>query len=72
MSQSSTPSDLPPQIPGTPGGLQRAICLLGNRTKSDLNPKSRQELIQLLGTYPNVKQAQQWKQSLKQVTKGRS
>jgi len=47
-------SDLPPKLPSTSEALQRAILLLGNRTKTELTDKSRRELEQLLGTYPSV------------------
>ncbi len=65
-------SDLPPKLPSTSEALQRAILLLGNRTKTELTDKSRQELVELLGTYPTVEKAAQWKQRLKQIVKQRT
>ena len=65
-------SDLPPKLPSTSEALQRAILLLGNRTKRELTDKSRRELEQLLGTYPSAEQARAWKQRLKQLVKQRS
>lgn len=60
---------LPLKIPSNTSDLQRLICLLGNRTKSELTGKSKQELIDLSGTYPTVEQAALWKSSLKQLLK---
>lgn len=65
-------SDLPPKLPTTSEALQRAILLLGNRTKTELTDKSRRELEQFLGTYPSAEQARAWKQRLKQLVKQRS
>ena len=65
-------SDLPPKLPSTSEALQRAILLLGNRTKTELTNKSRRELEQFLGTYPSAEQARAWKQRLKQLVKQRS
>ncbi len=61
--------DLPPKVPGDKDSLQRAICLLGNRTKSELKPKHQTELKELIGTYPNPQRAADWKKGLKQVVK---
>jgi hypothetical protein len=73
MTKSNTPpppeNSLPPQIPGTAEQLQRAITLLGNRTKADLKTKPRQELISLIGTYPSATQAGFWKRNLKILLK---
>jgi hypothetical protein len=51
--------------------LQRAILLLGNRTKSELGDKPKAELENLIGAYPTSEQAALWKQSLKQLAKGK-
>ncbi|NEO31603.1 MAG: hypothetical protein F6K36_14440 [Symploca sp. SIO3C6] len=62
-------ASLPPKIPGTAEGISRVICLLGNRTKAELKRKAQQELIDLIGTYPNIQQAAEWKKSLRQLSK---
>ena len=49
--------------------LERVICLLGSRSKVELNLKTREELVALLGTYPTLKEASGWKQYLKAVLK---
>jgi hypothetical protein len=64
-------ANLPPKIPGTSEALQRAILLLGNRTKSELGDKSRRELENLIGVYPATEEAALWKQSLKQLVRGK-
>jgi hypothetical protein len=64
-------SQTPPLIPENLTDLERAINLLGNRVKSDLKMKSRQELEQLLGAYPTVAQSAIWKQFLKSLRKER-
>jgi hypothetical protein len=64
-------TNLPPKLPGTPEALQRAILLLGNRTKSQLGDKPRRELEDLIGAYPTSELAALWKQSLKQLTRGK-
>ncbi len=61
----------PPQIPQSEEKLERAICLLGSRTKVDLSSKSAQELVALMGRYPNPQEAAVWKQFLKQMLKQR-
>ena len=60
---------LPPQVPDTAAELERAIALLGNRVQKELNPKARQELLDLLNAYPDVSTAAVWKQKLRQVSK---
>ena len=60
---------LPPQIPQSKEKLERAISLLGNRIQAELKSKPAQELVELLGCYPNPEEATVWKQSLKQITK---
>ncbi len=57
----------PPQIPQSKGDLERAISLLGNRIQAELKSKPAQELVALLGHYPNPEEATVWKQSLKQM-----
>jgi hypothetical protein len=64
-------TNLPPKLPGTSEALQRAILLLGNRTKSELGDKSRAELQNLIGAYPTSEQAALWKQTLKQLVRGK-
>jgi hypothetical protein len=64
-------ANLPPRLPSTPEALQRAILLLGNRTKSELGDKSRGELQNLIGAYPTSEQAAFWKQNLKQLARGK-
>jgi hypothetical protein len=64
-------ANLPPKLPGTAEALQRAILLLGNRTKSQLGDKSRGELENLIGAYPtSSEQAALWKKTLKQLVRG--
>ncbi len=58
-----------PQIPQSEKKLERAICLLGSRTKVELSSKSAQELIALMGRYPDPQEAAVWKQHLKQTLK---
>ena len=62
---------LPPQIPQFEEKLERAICLLGSRTKVELSSKSAQELVALMGRYPNPQEAVLWKQYLKQMIKSK-
>jgi len=72
MKPNETPSPLPPKVPVNLPELDRAITLLGNRTKSELNAKPKRELEQLLGTYPSVPQAVQWKTALSKMRKERA
>lgn len=66
----TTPTNnLPPVIPGTAEGLQRAIVLLGSRAKGELTNKPKGELMELIGAYPTPEQAVVWKSQLKQLTK---
>ncbi len=60
----SMPIDGPPLMPETLDGLERAIMLLGNRTKAALRRKARDQLTELVGAYPNPAQAGAWKQVL--------
>lgn len=64
-------NNLPPVIPGTAEGLQRAIVLLGSRVKGELTNKPKSELVELIGTYPTPEQAVVWKSQLKQLSKGK-
>jgi hypothetical protein len=61
--------NLPPRVPNDPEDINRAVCLLGNRIASDLKEKSKNELIFLLGVYPNPEQAKLWKHALKKMLK---
>ncbi len=60
---------LPPQIPQSKDELERAVSLLGNRIHAELKSKPAQELVTLIGRYPNPEEAIVWKQSLKQLTR---
>ena len=60
---------LPPKIPQSLADLDRAIMMLGNRTKSEFGPKPRRELEELLGAYPSQGEASAWKHALKSVRK---
>lgn len=60
---------LPPKLPQSSKDLERAICLLGNRVKAELSNKPQQELVALVGRYPNQEEAAAWKQNLKQSIK---
>ena len=60
-----------PQIPQTEEKLERAICLLGSRIKVELSSKPQQELVALVGRYPNPQEAAAWKQCLKQTFKSK-
>ncbi len=60
---------LPPIVPGLKEELEQAIMLLGNRVQGDLNKKNKKKLIRLIGEYPTVNIAYEWKISLKQVLK---
>lgn len=59
----------PPHVPGAQTDLERAICLLGNRIRSNLGNKAHQKLVALVGAYPNTEEATLWKQYLRQVAK---
>jgi hypothetical protein len=60
-----------PQIPESEAKLERAICLLGSRTKVELSSKPAQELVALVGRYPNPQEAVVWKQTLRQILKSK-
>ncbi len=61
----------PPLIPDTDSQLERAICLLGNRGKANLSKKAQQELIELLGAYPDQDTARCWKATLRQIARSK-
>lgn len=63
----AAPNNIPPHVPTELKALDRAITLLGERTKIELRQKKQLELIELLGEYPNAKTATAWKALLKQV-----
>jgi hypothetical protein len=66
MSVIKRPTDeLPPRIPEAIKDLERAVLLLGNRWRTDLNPKARKELETLVGKYPSKAQAALWKSALR-------
>ena len=62
-------SIFPPKIPKDLAQLERAILLLGNRSKAELTPKPRRELEELIGTYPTLDQAVGWKMTLRRLRK---
>ncbi|MEE8408652.1 MAG: hypothetical protein V3T05_03510 [Myxococcota bacterium] len=64
-----TPTGRPPLVPDTLEGIERGIMLLGNRTKTPLRRKARDELKALIGAYPNPAQAAAWKQMLTRMRK---
>lgn len=66
--QSDTIS-LPPRLPQSGEELERVITLLGNRKQAELNPPAQDELRELLGVYPSVKEASFWKRVLRRVCK---
>ncbi|MEL4894715.1 hypothetical protein [Crocosphaera sp. Alani8] len=59
----------PPIVPGAKEELEQAIMLLGNRVQGELNKKNKKRLIKLVGEYPSIETAHQWKTSLKQILK---
>ena len=61
-----------PQLPKVPKKLiplKRAIALLGHRVNTELKPKTKKELIDLVGTYPTSGQAKTWKELLEKKAK---
>jgi hypothetical protein len=68
--QDNTPRQMT-KIPQTLADLDRAIMLLGNRTKVELKSVPRKELEQLIGDYPNLRVAARWKAELTQLRKER-
>ena len=69
MNNAAKNDSLPPTIPSNPDDLQKAICLLGNRTRSELGQKPKKQLIELIGVYPDAITATLWKQTLRQKAK---
>jgi hypothetical protein len=61
---------LPPRLPRNAGELERVIMLLGERKKTELNERARNDLLQLLGVYPTVKEAAFWKRVLRRACQG--
>ena len=59
----------PPRVPQTAKELNRAILLLGFRSRCDLQPGARDELRALVGSYPQPETAAVWKATLKQIRK---
>jgi hypothetical protein len=55
----------PPKLPATSTELDRAIVLLGSRSRTELNAKARTELVELIGTYPDSLTASVWKKQLR-------
>jgi hypothetical protein len=55
----------PPKLPATSTELDRAIVLLGSRSRTELNAKARAELVELIGTYPDSVTASVWKKQLR-------
>lgn len=58
---------LPPRLPQNDEELNKAITLLGNRKRVELNTRARHELERLIGVYPTAKQASAWKRVLRRV-----
>lgn len=56
---------VPPKTPENLADLERAIVLLGSRTKGPLTKQRRVELIDLVGAYPDPQAAAAWKVALK-------
>ncbi len=60
---------LPPIVPGAKEELEQAIVLLGNRVQGELSNKNKDKLIVLVGEYPSIEEALEWKIGLKRVLK---
>jgi hypothetical protein len=60
---------LPPRVPTTLTGLDRLIMLLGHRSKGPLTSKTKAELEQLAGCYPDPETCMRWKTALKEIRK---
>lgn len=58
-----------PKIPETLEDVRRAIVLLGCISRGPLQPKTRNELKELLGICPHPYLAKRWKRELKQMVK---
>ena len=66
------PSSLPPLVPQTLEGLERAVVLLGSLAKGQALTSARSsELEELLGLefLPDTRVAQEWKSQLKRLGK---
>ncbi|MBX7222608.1 MAG: hypothetical protein K1Y36_21860 [Blastocatellia bacterium] len=61
----------PPRVPATGKELNRAILLLGFRSRCDLQPGARDELRALVGSYPLPETAALWKATLREIRKAR-
>jgi len=62
------PPRMPPLVPSTRVALDRAIVLLGARSKGEtLRASKIQELVGLLGRYPDATTALAWKSELKRL-----
>ena len=61
------PAGPPPIVPTTRVTLDRAIVLLGARTRGDLRAGKVAELVGLLGRYPDPVLAREWKTLLKSL-----
>lgn len=59
--------DYPPNVPEQLFQLERAICLLGERTKNALSARTCSELVELLGECPSPPLAAAWKMKLKEL-----
>ena len=68
--QDNTPHQLA-KIPETLPELDRAIMLLGARTKVELKSGPKGELEKLIGTCPNSRVAARWKAELTKLRKER-
>jgi hypothetical protein len=61
-------AETPPRLPTELPDLDRAILLLGSRSKGlELTHARRAELVQLIGAYPAPEQAKVWKLELKEL-----
>jgi hypothetical protein len=68
MAKSNNTPRMPPLVPPTRVALDRAIILLGARSKGeDLRASKVQELVGLLGRYPDPVTASAWKTELKRL-----
>ena len=59
--------ELPPRVPPELAELDALVCLLGNRTRSELGPKARRRLLELCEAYPDPATAARWKAALRQL-----
>jgi hypothetical protein len=64
----SAPPRMPPLVPPTRVALERAIILLGARSKGEnLRARTVTELVGLLGRFPDPVTAGVWKAELKRL-----